>query len=134
MSKKFLKIWGVSNWPWDCVNNITDSDIFIIFLIKSLISLSISTYQYTTFPYNDFPNCKKNWESYFLILSIIWLQIFCLQSRWWGKYLSKRSLIKHTCSWRFKFIILWTMNRQTKILLGISKCIMGKSLHHLLFS
>ena len=35
--------------------------------------------------------------------------------RWWDKYLSKRSLIKHTCSWYDKPIILWTLNRQVKI-------------------
>ena len=28
--------------------------------------------------------------------------------------LSKRSLIKHTCSWRDKPIVLWTLNRQAK--------------------
>ena len=31
------------------------------------------------------------------------------------KYLSKRSLIKYTCSWRDKFI-LWTLNRLSKII------------------
>ena len=35
------------------------------------------------------------------------------------KYLSKRSLIKHTCSWRDKLIALWTLNRQVKIFLRI---------------
>ena len=28
-------------------------------------------------------------------------------SRWWEKYHSKRSLIKHNCSWRDKLIALW---------------------------
>ena len=27
------------------------------------------------------------------------------QARWWEKYLSKCSLIKHTCSWRDKFVL-----------------------------
>ena len=36
---------------------------------------------------------------------------------WWEKYLSKRSLIKHTCSWRDKLIVLWTLNREAKIFL-----------------
>ena len=27
-------------------------------------------------------------------------------------YISKRSLIKHTCSWRDKLIVLWTLNRK----------------------
>ena len=35
------------------------------------------------------------------------------------KYLSKRSLIKHTCSWRDRLIVLWTLNRQAKIFLRI---------------
>ena len=34
-------------------------------------------------------------------------------ARWWEKYLSKRSLIKHSCSERDKLIVLWTLNRQT---------------------
>ena len=38
----------------------------------------------------------------------------------WEKYFSKRSLIKHTCSWRDKFIVLWTLNRQAKIFLHIT--------------
>ena len=29
-------------------------------------------------------------------------------ARWWEKYPSKRSLIKHTCSWPDKLILLWT--------------------------
>ena len=28
-------------------------------------------------------------------------------ARWWEKYLSKRSLIKHTCSWCDKLIVKW---------------------------
>ena len=31
--------------------------------------------------------------------------------------LLKRSLIKHTCSWRDKLIVLWKLNRQAKIFL-----------------
>ena len=46
---------------------------------------------------------------------------------WWEKYLSKRSLIKHTCSWRDKLILLWTLNRQAKIFLRISHyCTLAK--------
>ena len=33
---------------------------------------------------------------------------------WWEKYLSKRSPLKHTCSWRAKLIVLWILNRQPK--------------------
>ena len=40
-------------------------------------------------------------------------------ARWWEKYLSKDSLIKHTCSWHDKLIVLWTLNRQAKIFLHI---------------
>ena len=40
-------------------------------------------------------------------------------AQWWKKYLSKRSLIKHTCSWRDKLIVLWTLNRQAKTFLLI---------------
>ena len=39
---------------------------------------------------------------------------------WWEKYLSKRSLIKHT-SWRDKLVKLWTLNREPKIFLRIWK-------------
>ena len=35
-------------------------------------------------------------------------------SKWCGKYLPKRSLIKRTCSWRDKFFVLWTLNNQAK--------------------
>ena len=38
-------------------------------------------------------------------------------SRYREKYLSKRSLLKHTCSWRDKLIVLWILNRQEKIFL-----------------
>ena len=38
-------------------------------------------------------------------------------TQWWEKHLSKRSLLKHTYSRRDKLIILWTLNRQTKIFL-----------------
>ena len=35
-------------------------------------------------------------------------------SRWWEKYLSKRSLIKHTCSWRVNLLYYehWTDKRK----------------------
>ena len=33
---------------------------------------------------------------------------------WWEKYLSQCNLLKHTCPWRDKFIVLWTLNRQAK--------------------
>ena len=36
------------------------------------------------------------------------------QARWWEKYLSKRSPLKHTCSWHDKLIVLWILNRQAK--------------------
>ena len=35
--------------------------------------------------------------------------------RWWEKYLSKRSLLKHTCSWRDKLIVLSILKRQAKM-------------------
>ena len=38
----------------------------------------------------------------------------------WEKYVSKRSLIKHTCSCRYKLTKIWTLNRQSKIFLRIS--------------
>ena len=41
-------------------------------------------------------------------------------NHWWEKYFSKRCLIKHTCSWRDKLVLLWTLNRQAKIFLGIT--------------
>ena len=42
---------------------------------------------------------------------------------WWEKYLLKSSLIKHTCSWRDKVIVLWTLNRQ--IFLRITFCLLN---------
>ena len=49
---------------------------------------------------------------------------------WWlEKYFSKRSLIKHTCSWRDKLIVSWTLNRQVKMFLHIfSLCLLKESL------
>ena len=41
-------------------------------------------------------------------------------ARWWEKYLSKRSLLKHTFSLRDKLIVLWILNRQAKMFLRIS--------------
>ena len=46
-------------------------------------------------------------------------------ARWWEKYLSKRSPSKHTCSWRDNLIELWTVSRQAKIFLRISKMSVG---------
>ena len=40
-------------------------------------------------------------------------------AQWWEKYLSKRSLLKHTCSWRDKLIVLWILDRPAKIFLRI---------------
>ena len=37
------------------------------------------------------------------------------RARWWEKYLSKRSPLKHTCSWHDKLIAFWILNRQAKI-------------------
>ena len=45
------------------------------------------------------------------------LNIITYNDRWWKKYLSKPSLIKHNCSWCDKLIILWTPNRYAKIYL-----------------
>ena len=41
------------------------------------------------------------------------------KARWWEKYLSERSLIKHTCPWGDKLIPLRTLNWQAKIFLRI---------------
>ena len=35
-------------------------------------------------------------------------------SQWQYKYLSKCSLIEHTCSWCDKLIVLWKLNGQAK--------------------
>ena len=40
-----------------------------------------------------------------------------LYPRWCGKYLSKRTLINHTCLSHDKLIVLWTLNGQAKIFL-----------------
>ena len=66
--------------------------------------------------------------NFFLSVSFIIsvnVRIFTLNMRdiiiyvaWWlEKYLSKRSLIKHTCSWHDKLIVLWKLNRKAKIFL-----------------
>ena len=65
-------------------------------------------------------------HNFFLTVSfIVFIQvrIFPLNMRdiviyaaWWReKYLSKCSLIKHTCSWRDKLMVLWTLNRHAII-------------------
>ena len=43
------------------------------------------------------------------------------QARWWEKYLSKCSPLKHTCSWHDKLIVLWILNRQAKISLCMGR-------------
>ena len=48
---------------------------------------------------------------------ICWWRLF--KALWWEKYLSKSSLLKHTCSWLDKLIVLWILNRQAKIFLRI---------------
>ena len=64
------------------------------------------------------------------VSSIVPIRIFSLKIcgiiitliRWWEKYLSERSLVKKTCLWCDKLIILTTRNRQTKIFLNIKIC------------
>ena len=56
------------------------------------------------------------------IFSLNMRDIIIYVARWWEKYLWKRSLIKHTCSWRDKRVVLWTLNRQAKIFLPIFIC------------
>ena len=34
---------------------------------------------------------------------------------WWVKYLWKRSLIKHSCSWHDKLIVLWILKKRAKM-------------------
>ena len=57
-----------------------------------------------------------------------------LRCRGWEKYLSKRSLIKHPCSWRAKLFVLWTLNRQAKIFLRIEDSIQSKNTRIVLLS
>ena len=51
-------------------------------------------------------------------------------SKWYRMYLSKRTLIKLTYSWRDKFFVLWTMNRQAKIFLRNAYWIMKITWKH----
>ena len=53
------------------------------------------------------------------ILPLNMRHIITYVARWWERYLSKRSLIKHTCSWRDKLTVLWTLKRQAKMFLRI---------------
>ena len=48
-------------------------------------------------------------------------------AQWLGRYLSKRSLIKHTSSWCDKVIIYWKLSRQVKKILRILPNIFLKS-------
>ena len=41
------------------------------------------------------------------------------RARWWEKYLSKRSPLKHTCLWHDKLNVLWILKWQVKISLRI---------------
>ena len=50
-------------------------------------------------------------------------------SKWWGSIL-KRSLIKRTCSWLNKLLVLWTLNRQAEIFLRTAYWIMKISWKH----
>ena len=104
-------------------------------LILILYNIIIFTYSNIIFTYSNI-HCLitlicliiliSHIVNFFLYASFI----FCVQVRifplnmcdiiiyvaqWWEKYLQKRSLIKHTCSWRDKLIILWTLKRQAKI-------------------
>ena len=60
------------------------------------------------------------WEKYLLkYLSMV--EVSLEVSRWWEEYLSKRSPLKHSCSWHDKLIVLWILNRQAKIFLHMAK-------------
>ena len=60
--------------------------------------------------YNKF---ITSWTSKFKSYTF-WEILLPSSVRWWEKYLSKRSLIKLTCSSRDKLLVLWTLNRQAK--------------------
>ena len=63
-----------------------------------------------------------SWAS-MLIEVIFWKMLFpslVYLAWWWGRYLLKYSLIKHTCSGRDNSITLWILNKQAKIVLCIS--------------
>ena len=64
--------------------------------------------------YNKF---TMSWAS-MLIEAIFWKMLFpslVYLAWWWGRYLLKYSLIKHTCSGRDKPITQWILNKQVKI-------------------
>ena len=50
-----------------------------------------------------------------IIFTLTMRDIIIYVARWSEKYLSNRNPLKHTCSWRDKLIVLWTLNRQAKI-------------------
>ena len=54
------------------------------------------------------------------LLLICKFYCFIYVTWWWEKYLSKRSPLKHTCSWPDKLIVLWILNRQAKIFFHIT--------------
>lgn len=73
------------------------------------------------------------WECYtsFKRQKTWWLYSKNVITRWWEKCMgdfSKCSLIKCTYSWCNKFIILWTLNTQTKIFLHIRRICIRKIL------
>ena len=74
---------------------------------------------------HSFGNFKKN-----VFLVSFYSKFSGFFSERWGKHFSKRSLIKHNCSWRDKLIVLWTLNRQAKIFLRTAYWIMKISWKH----
>ena len=86
-----------------CVHKGLLSNYFIIILISHIVHLLLIRKFYCFRPVCIFPLNMRD--------------IIIYVAQWWEKYLSKCSLIKHTCSWRDKLIVLWKLNRQAKILL-----------------
>ena len=86
-----------------CMLYFEKQDIYIFFLLFFFFFFShcVCYYIYTRLFFNVYslytPLCR-----YFMLKM---------------QYLSKHSLIKHTCSWHDKHIVLWMLNRQVKIFL-----------------
>ena len=93
--------------------------LFTYFNIHCLITLIcliiLISYIVNFFLYASFIFCVQ-----VRIFPLNMCDIIIYVAQWWEKYLQKRSLIKHTCSWCDKLNILWTLKRQAKIFLRIS--------------
>ena len=112
---KLIVITYFMTWETYCIMNTEQTSKNIFTYIKThygdTILAKIRKLEKTLIRYSSYTNHLQ-------------FSLCCHHNKVLPKYLQLKSrirLIKHTCSWRDKLIVIWTLNRQAKTFLRISE-------------